>query len=127
MFQLLIVDDTKSVHNFIKNMLLKVKNIEVTDCYNGEEALQLLTKNSSFDLILLDWEMPKKNGPDTLKEIVKSGITIPVLMMTTKNSAEDILSMLESGASEYMMKPFTIDILIEKMEYASRKSLVYAA
>jgi two-component system chemotaxis response regulator CheY len=127
MFKVLIVDDTRSVHAFLKALLAKAPGIEVTSVFNGEEALDLLEKDQTFDLLFLDWEMPKLNGPDTFQSYKKEGHTAPVIMMTTKNNPEDIARMLESGVSEYMMKPFTIDILFEKIEFVTGKVFSYAA
>lgn len=127
MFKVLIIDDTKSVHAFVKCLLAKSQGIAVTSVYNGIEALELINKDKAFDLILLDWEMPVLNGPETLKKIKSTALEIPVIMMTTKNKPEDIQKMLEAGASEYLMKPFTIDILFEKIEFVSGKAFKYAA
>ena len=60
----------------------------------------------------------------SLKEM---GITIPTLMMTTKNKPEDIEKMIGLGVAEYLMKPFTIDILFDKIEFVSGKAFPYAA
>ena len=125
--KILIVDDTKSVHSFVKAMLTKYPQVEFTDVFNGEEAMDFLKKSGEPHLILLDWEMPKKNGPQTLKELKSIGIKAPVIMMTTKNSPEDIQSMLEAGAIEYLLKPFTLDILLEKIAYATGIELTHAA
>ena len=127
MFKVLIVDDTKSVHAFVKNLLLKSKEVEVTSVHNGAEAVELLKENDQFDLILLDWEMPVLNGPETFLAIKAMGLRIPTIMMTTKNDPDDIQKMFSAGIDEYLMKPFTIDILFQKMEWVSGKALSYAA
>ena len=71
--------------------------------------------------------MPNLNGPDALQEIKSLGINTPVLMMTSKNAPEDIARVLELGASEYLMKPFTVDILFEKMSFVLGRAVEYAA
>ena len=126
MFNVLIVDDTRSVHAFLKELLSKSEGIAVESAFNGVEAIRTLQKNKNFDLILLDWEMPEMNGPDTVVELKRLGIQIPVMMMTTKNGADDITRMLILGVSEYLMKPFTIDILFEKMAFVTGRALNYA-
>ena len=125
MFKVLVVDDTRSVHIFVKTLLAKAEGIEPTSVQNGEEALEVLKSRTDFDLILLDWEMPKLNGPETLRKIKEMGIEIPTVMMTTKSEQDDIMTMLEAGAKEYIMKPFTIDILFEKISYATGRSILY--
>ena len=127
MLKILIVDDTKSVHAFVKSLLSKASGIEVSSVFNGAEAVELLKNNSSFDLILLDWEMPILNGPDTFASFKSLGFQIPTIMMTTKNKPEDIERMLLMGVSEYLMKPFTIDILFEKIEFVTGLGISYAA
>lgn len=115
--RILMIDDTKSVHAYVSNLLIKASpSLSSNSVFNGQEALQYLAKNNQIDLILLDWEMPILNGPETLKKLKVSHPNIPVIMMTTKNKPEDIQMILELGASEYIMKPFTADILLEKIE-----------
>jgi two-component system chemotaxis response regulator CheY len=127
MFRVLIVDDTRSVHAFVKNLLLKSTGIEVTSVYHGAEAIEVLKQKGDFDLILLDWEMPVLNGPETLQAIKAMQLKTPVIMMTTKNDPEDIRRMFSLGIHEYLMKPFTIDILFQKMEWVSGRAFSYAA
>jgi two-component system chemotaxis response regulator CheY len=116
MDKFLIIDDSKAVHAFI-TACTKTAKIELSHVFNGKEGLDFLQKDSSFDLILLDWEMPIMNGPDTFEQIKKLWPNIPVLMMTTKNEPSDIALMINNGVKEYMLKPFTSDILFEKIEY----------
>lgn len=127
MFQILIIDDTKSVHAFVKSLLAKSSEVVVTSVFNGAEGLKLLESKKDFDLVLLDWEMPILDGPSTFEAFLKQGVKIPTVMMTTKNKPEEIEKMIMMGVSEYLMKPFTIDILFEKIEYASGRTLKYAA
>ena len=65
--------------------------------------------------MLLDWEMPVKNGLQTMAEIRQSSADIAVIMVTSKNDMNDITKTLDAGASEYIMKPFTKDILFDKI------------
>ncbi len=127
MIKILIIDDTRSVHAFVKNLLSKSKEVECVSAYNGAEGLEILKSNLNFDIVLLDWEMPIMNGPAAFEEMLKQNIKIPTLMMTTKNSVEDIQRMLNLGVAEYLLKPFTIDILFSKLEFVTGKVLPYAA
>lgn len=127
MKKILVVDDSRSVHAVVKSFLSRVPGVEISGVANGMEAVELLKKGNVFDLILLDWEMPILDGPGSLNAFKEMGSKIPVLMMTTKNSAEDILKMLESGVAEYMMKPFTGDILCDKISQVLKESFHYAA
>lgn len=127
MIKILIVDDTKSVHAFLQNLLKKSTEVEYVSVFDGAQALDILQKKTDFDMILLDWEMPNLNGPETLAAFKRAGVNTPVMMMTTKNAPEDIARMLDRGAVEYLMKPFTADILFEKIEYVIGRPVAYAA
>ncbi len=114
MKKILIIDDSKSVHAFVKSCFAEF-NFEVTSTFNGKEGLENLTnKKEYYDLILLDWEMPIMDGPTTLHHLQDLKLKTTLLMMTSRNAMEDIEKMLSSGASEYIMKPFTKDILLGK-------------
>jgi CheY-like chemotaxis protein len=114
--KILSVDDSKSTHAFLRECL--PSDTHSVECvFNGQEAIVKIKENpNSFDVILLDWEMPIKDGPSTFNELRGMGVKIPVVMLTSKNNPTEILQMIEAGVSEYMMKPFTSDILIEKIQ-----------
>ncbi|MCB0357710.1 MAG: response regulator [Bdellovibrionales bacterium] len=115
--KILSVDDSKAVHSFVK-MCLMSKTVDLIQVLSGEEALDKLTgqNKENFDLILLDWEMPGLTGPEVLVKARESGISTPVIMLTSRNKEDDIRMALENGASEYIMKPFTEDLLVEKID-----------
>lgn len=114
--KILCVDDTKAVHAFIRTLFAGLAH-ELVPVYDGQQALDELAKSDyrGFNLVLLDWEMPVKNGLETMVEIRKKTNSLPVIMVTSKNDMNDITKMLEAGASEYIMKPFTRDILFDKI------------
>lgn len=115
-YKILCIDDSKSVHAFLRDCTSEFTD-SFTSAYDGEEALEIFAKGDrAFDLIFLDWEMPKLNGPDTFKRLSESGVQIPVFMLTSKNNTQDIARMLDLGVSEYIMKPFTKDIIFEKIQ-----------
>lgn len=124
--KILLIDDTKSVHIYTKDLLRRFAHLEFLDAYDGREGILQLQKDPDIQLILLDWEMPVMNGLQTLETIRKDlKLETPIIMVTTKNSMEDIERMIAAGASEYMMKPFTIDILVEKINSVAREQLKY--
>lgn len=125
--KVLMIDDTRTVHMLVKSLLAKSTGIEVTSAMNGEEGWTKLKADRDYDLILLDWEMPILNGVETLVKIRSEGFQTPIIMMTTKNEPEDIKKALELGASEYLMKPFTIDILFEKIGSVLGREVTYVA
>lgn len=125
MKHILIIDDSKAVHAYVKNCF-KTFDVKLTHVLNGQEALDLIKSGSTdFNLILLDWEMPIMDGPSTFDSL-KCKVTIPVIMMTTKNQPEDISFMLNKGVSEYVLKPFTQDILLDKIQNVLGQELCHA-
>lgn len=114
--RILCIDDSKSVHSFLKICVMD-KAQSFDSAFNGEEGIQLIkSKSKDIDVIFLDWEMPIKDGPTTFEEFKKLNLNVPVFMLTSKNNPEDILRMLNLGVTDYLMKPFTKDIIVEKLE-----------
>lgn len=111
--KILIVDDSKAVHAYVKSMFAG-KNYELDHVYNGKEAVEYFKASQTADLVLLDWEMPEMDGPTALVEMRKM-TSSPIIMVTSKNDIADIAHVLENGANEYIMKPFTQDILFAKI------------
>lgn len=114
--KILVVDDARAVHAFIKS-LFKGTSCELFHVMNGAEAIDMLKSKSKdfFDFVLLDWEMPVKSGLETLEESKIIAPNLPIIMVTSKTNLSDIESIMKKGASEYVMKPFTKEILFEKI------------
>jgi two-component system chemotaxis response regulator CheY len=92
---------------------------EVCEASNGREALQVMeAKRNAVDLVLADWNMPEMNGLDLLKELRLNPelASLKVVMVTTEAELSHMESAMAAGANEYVMKPFTKDILKEKLE-----------
>ncbi|SMF29349.1 response regulator transcription factor [Pseudobacteriovorax antillogorgiicola] len=113
--KILVTDDSRSVHGFIEAMFVDTPH-ELEHAYDGTEALDQIKGGLSVDVILLDWEMPQLSGVEALKALREQGCAIPILMVTSRNNVKNIAEALEGGANEYIMKPFTKDILFEKLE-----------
>lgn len=114
-YRFLCIDDSKSVHAFLRQCLEPLA-LEITDCFNGLEGLETYKKSpESFDVIFLDWEMPVMDGPTTFENLRKSGVKIPVIMLTSKNDPHEIMQMIEAGVAEYILKPFTQELIQEKL------------
>ncbi len=117
MIRILSIDDSKSVHAFL-DRCLSGADYKLEHIYSGKVGIEILKKRAAdYDVVLLDWEMPELTGPETLFEIRKANISIPVIMVTSKSDVEDIEKMIQAGANDYIMKPFTPDILISKLEF----------
>jgi len=116
MAKVLSIDDSRAVHAYLRDCFAD-SNVELHHAYSGQEGLDILAKPGAiFDLVFLDWEMPGLTGPEVLVKIRAGGIQTPVIMVTSKNNTADIAEVLEKGAQEYVMKPFTDDILYAKVE-----------
>ncbi len=125
--RILAIDDSKAVHAFL-DISLKGMDVQVTHAFDGQDGLnKLAAGRNQFDIIFLDWEMPVMDGPTTLLKLKNASNEIPVLMATTKNNPDEILRVLELGAVEYMLKPFTKDILLDKIRQAIGQDLANAA
>jgi two-component system chemotaxis response regulator CheY len=116
----LVVDDSQLIHNMYRLVLKRYKGCTISDAMNGLEALDILSKNSDFDLILLDINMPVMNGIQFMEKIKKEKLYshIPIVVISTEGREEDTLRALKLGAYGYVVKPFkphTLHELIEKV------------
>lgn len=111
----LIVDDSRFVRGYLRGLLQK-KGIECVEAADGQAGLNRLHADGEFDLVLLDWNMPVLNGFEMLKKLRSEGFAgTKVLMVTTEVENDFILSALEAGADEYLMKPFDREAFNEKL------------
>lgn len=110
----LVVDDSRAIFAMVSQMLQEGGHESIW-AEDGVKAVEILGKNKKIDVILLDWNMPNMNGPEFLEKNIKENFTkAPIIMMTTENSPASIKKALSLNAAEYIMKPFTKDILFNK-------------
>jgi heavy metal response regulator len=114
------VEDEKKVASFIKRGLEEEK-YEVDTALDGEEGLKLAL-DKQYDLIVLDWMLPKKDGLTVIKELRDKKTLTPVLMLTAKDSLEDIIAGLDSGSDDYLTKPFAFAELLARVRALLRRS-----
>jgi len=112
----LVIDDSRAVRIIIGNFLREF-GMEVIEAGNGLEALEQLQRNPDIQLALVDWNMPQMNGLDFIKALraQRAYDGIRILMVTTETESEQVAKALNAGANEYLMKPFTKDILLAKL------------
>jgi len=118
MSKALVVDDSRTIRTIIRRILIDL-GYEVCEAGNGVEALKLLEiEKSTVKLILADWNMPEMDGFDLLKRLRQNPEfdLVKILMVTTETEMSQMTSAMEAGANEYVMKPFTKDILMEKLQ-----------
>lgn len=116
--KVLIIDDAITVRIMTQAFLKELGFSEIHIAENGMEALEILGHLGRVDLILVDWNMPLMNGLDFVKEIRKDPqfSEVKIMMMTTENSMDKIVTAMDAGVNEYMMKPFSKDILADKLQ-----------
>lgn len=114
----MVVDDSRAMRSILRRTLAEI-GYEVSEAGNGKEALGLLnTGQPKLDLILIDWNMPEMNG----LELVKSIRELPayadtfLMMVTTETEIDQVMLALQAGANEYVMKPFTRDVIETKLK-----------
>jgi two-component system, chemotaxis family, chemotaxis protein CheY len=111
----LIVDDSRFVRTYLRG-LLEGMGFECEEAANGQQGIDSVENGTTFDIALLDWNMPVMNGLDMVKQLRKRDFTeLKVMMVTTEAENDFILSALEAGADEYLMKPFDEEALREKL------------
>jgi len=103
--RILIVEDERRLSNIIKKGFVE-DGFAVDQAYDGEEG-QYLAEGEQYDLIVLDIMLPKKDGLQLCKELRKKSIKAPILMLTAKSTTEDKVAGLDSGADDYITKPFS--------------------
>ncbi|GAB5047398.1 heavy metal response regulator transcription factor [Thermodesulfovibrio sp. TK110] len=117
--RLLIVEDEKSLANIIKKGL-EEEGYSVDVAYNGEDGL-FMAENESYDLIILDIMLPVIDGITIVKKIRKKELKTPVLMLTARDSIMDKVSGLDSGADDYLTKPFSFEELLARIRALLRR------
>jgi two-component system, chemotaxis family, chemotaxis protein CheY len=118
MHKALVVDDSRTIRRLLAATLEEI-GFEVLEAENGRDALDVLeAEKSTVPLILLDWDMPEMNGLEMLKRLRQHPefSSMVVVMVTAQADMEHIVEALDAGANEYVMKPFTKDVLLGKLE-----------
>jgi two-component system chemotaxis response regulator CheY len=115
-----VVDDSRAVRMILSKILTGL-GFEVSHASNGKEALELIeAEQAPVQLVLVDWNMPEMNGLDLVKCLRRHQEfeSMVIVMVTTESEMDHMLAALEAGANEYVMKPFTREILVEKLQLA---------
>jgi two-component system chemotaxis response regulator CheY len=112
----LIVDDSKMVRMVLSKMLMEM-GFDILEAGDGQEAIDRLYHGEQVDLMLVDWNMPVMNGYELVCAVRANVLlnSIRIMMVTTETSIENVQKALAAGANEYLMKPFTKELLHEKL------------
>ena len=119
MKKILLVEDEIKIANAIKRGL-KYEGFEVSIAPDGEEGLEL-GKTLDFDCIILDRMLHLKEGVEVCKELRKSNIKTPIIMLTAKSGVNDKVEGLDAGADDYLAKPFSLDELLARIRAVLRR------
>lgn len=111
------MDDFSTMRRIIKNLLTDLGYADISEAEDGNQALSML-KTTDFQFVITDWNMPGMHGIDLLKAIRADEKLkrIPVLMVTAESKREQIVEAAQAGVNGYVVKPFTSDILREKLD-----------
>ncbi|WP_455716451.1 response regulator transcription factor [Anaerosporobacter sp.] len=119
--RILVVEDEKDLNTIIKKRLNK-EGYSVDSCFNGEEALDYM-RLAEYDVIVLDIMLPKLNGLDLVRLMRKNRDKTPILLLTAKDGIEDRVMGLDSGADDYLVKPFAFEELLARIRVLTRRSI----
>lgn len=112
----LVIDDSRAIR-LILGQILKALKFDIIEAGHGLEALEKLKESGPVDLALVDWNMPEMNGYEFVCEVRKDDQykDMKLMMVTTETEMANVIKALEAGANEYVMKPFTKDMIVEKL------------
>lgn len=113
----LVVDDSRAMRSILSRYLLGL-GYEVVQAGDGQEALDVLGAGAPVDVALIDWNMPVMNGLELVERCRKDADlrSVTLMMVTTESEQSQIVRALAAGAHEYLIKPFTREALVEKLD-----------
>lgn len=118
--RILVVEDERDLNRIITKHLKK-NNYSVDSCFDGQEALDFISY-SEYDLIITDIMMPNVNGYEFIEKLRNNKNNTPVILLTAKDTLEDKIVGLDSGADDYIVKPFEFDELLARIRVLMRRN-----
>ena len=120
--KVLLVDDSRTMRNIWKKVVTGM-DMEVAEAGDGLEALQAIEDNGGpFDLMLIDWNMPHMEGLSLVKKVRETDKATPLIMVTTEAEKPRIIDAIKAGVNNYVVKPFTPDALVARVEETLKKA-----
>ena len=118
MKHILIVEDEEGIVQFLKQGL-EEESYKVSTANNGADGLNLFIRQK-FDLVLLDWMLPKMTGIEVCQSIREINAKIPIIFLTARDTVQETIEGLKAGANDYIKKPFSFDELVERIKVQLR-------
>jgi two-component system chemotaxis response regulator CheY len=116
--KILVVDDSSTMRRIIVNTLSRLGYKDVVQAADGQEAWDALQANEDIGVVITDWNMPNMNGLELVKKIraQEKYKAMPIIMVTTEGGKKEVIIALKAGVNNYIVKPFTPQVLKEKLE-----------
>ena len=115
--KLLVVDDSSTMRRIIKNTLSRLGHKDVLEGADGVEGWSVLDANPDVEMLITDWNMPEMNGLELVVKVRADDrfTDLPIIMVTTEGGKAEVITALKAGVNNYIVKPFTPQILKEKL------------
>ncbi len=116
--RVLVIDDSRAMRSILSKIMSEL-GFEVVTAADGREGLDRLGEDDGIGLVLVDWNLPGMNGFEFVQAVRSDGAwdEVRLIMVTTETERENVMRALDAGADEYVMKPFTKDVLLEKLAF----------
>ena len=116
--KVLVVDDSSTMRRIIVNTLARLGYKDVVQGADGVEAWEALQANPDIGVVITDWNMPNMNGLELVKKIraEEKYADVPIIMVTTEGGKAEVITALKAGVNNYIVKPFTPQVLKEKLQ-----------
>lgn len=124
--KILVVDDSRTIRNIQKNVLAQLGHTDVIEAEDGVKALTMFAEQK-VDLMLVDWNMPNMDGITLVRKIRESNRSVPIIMCTTEAEKSRVLEAVKAGVNNYVVKPFTVESLGEKIAQTIAKKVAAPA
>jgi DNA-binding response OmpR family regulator len=119
--KVLLIEDDKALNTSLKTSI-EHEGYAITPFLDGKDGLRHLLLNAmDYDLVIVDWMLPGKSGVEICREARERGVAIPILMLTGKDATGDKVNALDSGADDYLTKPFSLDELLARIRALLRR------
>ena len=119
--KIMLVDDSRTIRNIQKNVLKQLGHTDVVEAEDGVQALAKFHEETP-DLMLVDWNMPNMDGITLVRKIREINQTVPLIMCTTEAEKTRVLEAIKAGVNNYVVKPFTVESLGEKINQTMAKA-----